>query len=320
MDVIALHKAGFDMAVASMGTALTLQQARQLRHYSTNIYISYDGDSAGKGATLRGLDVLASCGHNVRVISLPDGMDPDDVLNKHGADYYQKLIDSAPDLTTFKIETVKKTYDISVAEGKSKFAIEAVKVVRALIDPVEQDRFYGLVSKYSGFSVEVLKRQAEVGEELTGDSFAGSGERPQSNSGKIPTQKEKAVFFVLAALAHGQKYADISRDIFPYLTEAWQREVFGYITDGIKNGQKRGLSGLFSLPACEGVDAVRKLAEYDFVEGDDAKKFEGCLLTLEREHYIGQKEDLVRQYAETKDKKYLAELMKLEQRLIKYKI
>ncbi|MCL2370121.1 MAG: DNA primase [Firmicutes bacterium] len=325
MDVIALHKAGFDMAVASMGTALTLQQSRQLRHYSTNIYISYDGDSAGKGATLRGLDILASCGHNVRVISLPDGMDPDDVLNKFGADYYQKLIDKAPDLTTFKIATLKKEYDTNTEEGKAKFAIEAVKVVKALIDPVEQDRFFGLVSKHSGFAVDVLKKQAEIGAGLESGSSGNAvtvnkdetANKP--DSGNTSSQAQKATFFVLTSLAHGQKYADISRDIYPYLTKDWQRAVFEYVRDGIKSGKTRVLSGLFSLPACEGVDDVRRLVEYDFVEGDDAKKFENCLITLEREYYTETKEELVRKYAQTKDTKHLTELSKIEQILIKYK-
>ena len=68
MDVVALHKAGFDTAVASMGTALTFSQAKLIRNYSENVFISYDGDSAGKTATLRGLDILQSAGLTVKVV------------------------------------------------------------------------------------------------------------------------------------------------------------------------------------------------------------------------------------------------------------
>ena len=82
MDVISLHKAGFDMAVASMGTSLTSVQAKLLKNYCERIYISYDGDGAGQKATLRGLDILSEAGLNVKVVQLPDGLDPDDVIKK----------------------------------------------------------------------------------------------------------------------------------------------------------------------------------------------------------------------------------------------
>jgi len=314
MDVIALHKAGFDMAVASMGTALTLQQARQLRHYSTNIYISYDGDSAGKGATLRGLDVLASCGHNVRVISLPDGMDPDDVINKHGAEYYKKLIDTAPDLTTFKIDTIKKTHDIGTEEGKSKFAIEAVKVVRALIDPVEQDRFYGLISKYSGFSVEVLKRQAEVGIiEVEGYVPNAAFEKKDNEEFSIG---DKAVFFILSALVHEQKYANTSKNFYEYLTKDWQKAVYSFAIDRIKSEPKISISGLFSLPECDGAeDIIQGIINYDFKKDDSVQTFDDCINTLERKHY----EDQYNNLRNTNDPQLIIEMTKIQQRLNKFK-
>lgn len=76
MDVIALNQAGFDMTVASMGTALTAEQARLASRLTKDVYICYDGDKAGQAATLRGLDILKKEGLNVRVMTMPDGMDP----------------------------------------------------------------------------------------------------------------------------------------------------------------------------------------------------------------------------------------------------
>ena len=84
MDVISLYKAGVKNAVASLGTALTQQQARLIKRFVPRVYISYDGDSAGQNATLRGLDILSKEGLEVRVIVIPDGMDPDDYARKYG--------------------------------------------------------------------------------------------------------------------------------------------------------------------------------------------------------------------------------------------
>ena len=117
-----LHKAGFDTAVASMGTSLTFRQAKLLRNYTENVYISYDGDSAGQAATLRGLDILRDAGLNVKVITLPDGMDPDDLIKSRGREAYEKLISEALTLTEYKLESIVKKYDLSspdAADSKS---------------------------------------------------------------------------------------------------------------------------------------------------------------------------------------------------------
>lgn len=84
MDVISLHMAGVDNAVASLGTALTQQQARLLKRYAPTVYICYDGDAAGQNATMRGLDILEAEGLQVRVIVLPEGQDPDDFIRQNG--------------------------------------------------------------------------------------------------------------------------------------------------------------------------------------------------------------------------------------------
>ena len=94
MDTISLYQAGFENVVASMGTSLTKDQARLVKRYSENVLISYDGDFAGQKADLRGLEILKDENLNVRVVPLPDGLDPDDVA-KQGAAAYQACLDAA---------------------------------------------------------------------------------------------------------------------------------------------------------------------------------------------------------------------------------
>ena len=141
MDVIALHKAGFDTAVASMGTALTPQQARMLKNYCENVVISYDGDSAGQKATLRGLDILSSYGLNVKVAALPEGKDPDEVINEFGPDGYKKCLAESLTLTEFKLKNIKKDYDLSDKDGRAKYAKAAVECISKLEDPVAMEEY-----------------------------------------------------------------------------------------------------------------------------------------------------------------------------------
>ena len=98
MDVISLVQAGIKNVVASMGTALTKDQARLLKRYVETVYICYDDEFAGQKATIRGLEILKEEGLDVKVISLPDGMDPDDAVNKLGADGYRQFIVGAKPL------------------------------------------------------------------------------------------------------------------------------------------------------------------------------------------------------------------------------
>ncbi len=161
MDVITLHKAGFDTAVASMGTALTAEQAKLVKRFSDNIYICYDGDAAGKKATLRGLDILAENNLNVKVVSLPEGLDPDEVINKYGAEGYKKLLDMALPLNEYKISYLKKQYDLNTADGKAKFVGEALDLVAQMSDRIARDIYLGLVAKAADMNKDFLRRELE---------------------------------------------------------------------------------------------------------------------------------------------------------------
>ena len=99
MDAVSVYNAGFKCVVASMGTALTIDQTKLLKRYSNNVIICYDGDAAGQKGMIRGLEILKGEGLNVKVVCLPDGYDPDDVIRKLGADEFKKLLDNALPLT-----------------------------------------------------------------------------------------------------------------------------------------------------------------------------------------------------------------------------
>jgi DNA primase len=173
---MSLHQAGFDTAVASMGTALTQQQAKAIKNYTNNVYISYDGDSAGQKATMRGLDILAECGLNVKVVSLPDGLDPDDVIKKYGREGYLKLLREADTLPAFKIKVLKNDFDINTPDGKSKFTVEALKVVAKMENPVEKEEYLKVIHSITGYSMDALRQQVGLSERKIAEKKAEEGE------------------------------------------------------------------------------------------------------------------------------------------------
>lgn len=161
-DVIGLYEAGITNAVASLGTALTIQQARLLKRYVPLVYIAYDGDAAGQNATLRGLDILSSEGIDVRVIVFPDKMDPDEFVRSKGAEAFETLKDEALSLNAFKIESMAGNYDLLRENDRERYAIEACAFIAGL-QPVEQGRHFARLAQKTGYPVEALVSQAKRG-------------------------------------------------------------------------------------------------------------------------------------------------------------
>lgn len=158
MDVIGLFEAGVTNAVASLGTALTVQQARLLKRFVPLVYIAYDGDAAGQQATLRGLDILSREGLDVRVIVFPDGLDPDEFVRARGREAFEALKDQALSLNAFKLESMAQGYRLTDENDRERYAKEACRFIASL-EPVEQGRYYVQLAKKTGYPVEALKAQ-----------------------------------------------------------------------------------------------------------------------------------------------------------------
>ncbi|MDD3401616.1 MAG: DNA primase [Eubacteriales bacterium] len=162
MDVIGLYKAGVENAVASLGTALTQQQARLLKRYVEVVYIAYDGDAAGQNATIRGMDILSGEGLTVRIISFPDNLDPDEYVQIYGKEGFDRLKQNALSLNEFKIESMATGLDLGNENEREKYAKLACAYIGKL-QPVEQERYYKLLAKKTGYDIESLKMQGRTG-------------------------------------------------------------------------------------------------------------------------------------------------------------
>ena len=180
MDVISLYKAGVTNAVASLGTALTQQQARLIKRYAPRVYISYDGDSAGQNATLRGLDILAREGLDVRVIVIPGNMDPDDYAQKFGGQEYLALKDKALTLNGFKLDSLMGGIDLSTPDGREEYAKKACALL-AKLEPVEQERYAPVIARRTGLSKEAILRQCGISASPAGNSIGNSRNTKQQN-------------------------------------------------------------------------------------------------------------------------------------------
>lgn len=283
MDTISLWQAGFRNVVASMGTSLTKEQARLSKRYADDVLISYDGDFAGQKGAIRGLEIMKEEGVNVRVVPLPEGLDPDDVVKKYGAEGYRRCLDSAMPLVDFKLNILEHGRDLSKTEEKRDYIREALKVIREEPSESVREDLLKTVRDKTGVTFESLRRdldnaparpvvQQEIKEPVRNEDGAD--------------RNSKACRFILASALFNAKYArnfDLSGVKF-------DNNVHNIIAEYIIGRRNRGenvrASDLFEIfdENTPELSAILDLSLGEGFDGSDAEKyFRDCVRTLERQ-------------------------------------
>lgn len=155
MDLISLHQYGITNVVASLGTALTINQARLLKRYADKVIISYDADMAGQMATLRGLEILRTAGFDVRVLNIPQGKDPDEYVRSNGKEAFLKLINSAEPLIDYRMKKAEEGIDFKNSQSLILYAKRMMEIISDL-DPVEKDVYIKKASENTGIKEQTL--------------------------------------------------------------------------------------------------------------------------------------------------------------------
>lgn len=164
MDVIALHQAGFDSAVASLGTSLTDEQARIIARHTDQIVISYDADGAGQAAAQRAIDILKKCDLQVKVIKIPGAKDPDEFIREKGADAFRAVIEKSENHNAYRLEQIAAKYDLEDDEARVLFLRDAARMLAGIESAIEREVYAGRAAKMAGVTAEAM--QNEVKREL----------------------------------------------------------------------------------------------------------------------------------------------------------
>lgn len=161
MDLISLYQNNIENIVATLGTALTIEQARLIRKFAKNVIISYDSDQAGQNATLRAIDILLQADIKVKILNLKDCKDPDDFIKKYGFEGYKKAMEDSDYYIKYKIDILKKKYNLNNDSQKMSFVEEATFMLKKLKSPIEKDLYAKYLSDLTNISIESIR--ASVG-------------------------------------------------------------------------------------------------------------------------------------------------------------
>ena len=159
MDVISMHQAGFNNAVASLGTALTSLQAGLMKRYTDEVLVIYVSDEAGVKAALRAIPMLKGVGLTTRVVNLRPYKDPDEFIQHEGCEAFEKRLEEAENSVLYEIRMKERDFDLADPQGKSDFLHEAVRRLVAIEDDIERNSYLeGVAGKY-GIAGDVLRKQ-----------------------------------------------------------------------------------------------------------------------------------------------------------------
>ena len=203
MDVVSLTQYGVEGVCATLGTALTNEQARLLHRFAPQVYLGYDGDSAGQHAILRGLEILEQEGVPARVLDFPDGLDPDEFIRRDGIEGFRKLPAISP--AAYRLRRLKEQFDLSGQDGKLSYARAASDIIAA-VDPVEREVHLKDLSLATGFTRETLLEQMNLSaaRQPGGKAPAAQPARLHAAPAKPGSDDLKAQELLLSLFASGQ--------------------------------------------------------------------------------------------------------------------
>ena len=161
MDVIALHAAGFENAVATLGTALTTEQARLMSRYTKKVIICYDSDEAGQKAAMRAIKMLSEVGLDVSILKVNGAKDPDEYIKKYGADKFRQLLFESKSTFEYNLDNILSKYDITIPNDKIKALHECEKLISETYSSAERDIYIQTISKIFGVEAKSIKSDVD---------------------------------------------------------------------------------------------------------------------------------------------------------------
>ena len=254
MDVISLHQAGFENTVAALGTSFTPEQAKLISRYTKEIVLTLDSDAAGQKAVKRAGEILKNTGLNVRVVTVPDGKDPDEFIKKHGSARFSALLEGAASEIEYKLLAASDGIDLETNDGKLKYLSSAAEIIASSPDIMERDIYIGRLSDKCGVSktalqtkVEELRKKQRKGEykkeisNVIKPKYGAGGINPEKRIYPAACAAEESVIAVL--MQHPDFYETAADSLKPEdMLTSLNRRIYGEIVRIMSLGENLDIS------------------------------------------------------------------------------
>lgn len=326
MDCITLHQYGIKNSVASLGTALTTNQARLLKRYADKVIISYDADTAGQLATQRGLEILKDVGLSVEILTVPDGKDPDQFVKAHGKEAYLKLVKEALPLIEYKLKIIRQDLNIRDKRQVIKYIDRYIKIIEDL-DPVEKDIYIRRLSEETNIEIQTLYDQLNKNNqnsrknEKEVNMLEAFGQKLYLEPAYIRAER----FILQLMFNYNNIYEYIKNNINEQdIIEETHKTIYKYIKDTLEDSNIQNKELHIETLCNKNVETSKEwvnILNTNFIyKEDESKKFiDDAILNIKKYKLEKYKEDLLKKIKEHEAQGNLDETIKMSQELIKVK-
>ena len=293
MDVISLYEKGIRNTVAALGTAFTPFHGKILERYANEVIIAFDGDSAGKSATEKAMNILKKTSLNVKILNLPINEDPDSFVQKYGQQGFVDFVAKALTIVEYQLELLKGHNDLSQTDGRLRYGNEAIKILRQLETSVEIDYYSKMVAGETGINQEVIRREVMRSKSRFDNPSQLSEPAPREGSQqKIPRAYQKAQEL---AIRYCLKTPDIIAE-FPrdYLTNPFYQDLLRTLAEKQKAGIRIEVNQIMSH--FEDSEEVKKIVEFMMNEDEVSRSdYQDALEIMNRFYHEAQLDKLSEQ-------------------------
>ncbi|MDO4545258.1 MAG: DNA primase [Bacillota bacterium] len=314
MDVVSLYQAGIRNVSASLGTALTENQARLIKRYTKNVILSYDADQAGQNAAFRGLDVLYRTDCRPKVLKVTEGKDPDDFIKKMGKQAFEQLIRDAQPYGDFKIGVLKSRYDLDDDQQRIDFLRESISVLQSM-KPVEADLYIKKLASETGISENAIRI------EYSGNNSQEKNNRPslgKSGSGKdvrleMPTVEQDLIKLMLLDDRFTEIPEDLRMDVFK---STHGQSIYESILSMGQNTRPLDRNRLRDMLDEEANGWLEKIDEKLIPDGREDEIFKDCLGRIRKDLLKQQEEEIIAKLSMADEEENRREIIELTEKLI----
>ncbi|MBQ8786954.1 MAG: DNA primase [Oscillospiraceae bacterium] len=269
MDVIAINQAGFENVVATLGTALTQEQARLMSQYAEEVIIAYDSDGAGQNATHKAINLLSEVGVRTKIIHMDGAKDPDEYIKKFGAARFKQLLDKSGGAIEFELEKCKNGLNIDNDDGKIEYLKRCVNVLADISSPIEREVYIGRLAETNRVNKDMLLQQVEgtikrrinkaKSQEWTEIRTFQKQYKSNPDSYRHPKEYKAEVGIIAFVAANPDEAEYISQRIAPdHFVTDFNRKVYRVMIEKIKNS---AFSDIHSLQSEFTADEMGKITE-----------------------------------------------------------
>lgn len=289
MDVIGLYQSGIENVAASLGTALTENQARLIKRYTRDVILSYDADSAGRAAALRGLEILKKEDCKVKVLHVTDGKDPDEYIKKNGKSAFLKLIDGALPYGDYRLESLKAGFDLDRDEDKIDYIRKATREVLSQLSPVEQDIYTKKLAKELKIAESAIKMELLGNDSNEKTHFVQRKEEAEELAPDIsPVEKT-----LLRVMLTEESYIERLQQFPEILESDFSRKMYQLLLEEYRQFRRVDINKLLDgLPRADG-DRLSEIMDHVIVGGNEEKVFDDCVRTWNQNRLAKEEQRLI---------------------------